>query len=64
MPGTSTTKDPFSINKLLLPLILLLIFYVGLLPPLLLGVLAVLTFNWIEKNTVTKCSGSCERAKN
>ena len=40
MPGTSTTKDPFSINKLLLPLILLLIFYVGLLPPLLLGVLA------------------------
>lgn len=40
MPETTIPKDPFSFNKLLLPLILLLIFYLGLLPPLLLGVLA------------------------
>ena len=44
MPGTSTTKDPFSINKLLLPRPAP-IFYVGLLPPLLLGVLASYDLN-------------------
>ena len=46
MPDTPPPpKTPFSINILLLPLILLLIFYLALLPPLLLAILAYRLIN-------------------
>jgi len=40
MPETTTPPNPFTINKLLFPIALLIIFYISLLPPVLLAVLA------------------------